>query len=158
MKTAPSRQSPPPKPLKHPEHPIMKEYQFGLDGTEVEGPMLLKFNDEAKWELMPDGYSASGGYMPPGTTDISSPTKGTGGDSLRFFKALPTRCFPYPVPPLNFGAPLFSATEAHPNSRSVPGKNLFNPEVRYILLRCFIRGRLIRCYRDELLGTLSFFW
>jgi hypothetical protein len=46
---------------------------IGLTGSQVEGPMWMKFNGSKKWALYLDQYASSGGYMPVLTTDPSSP-------------------------------------------------------------------------------------
>ena len=56
-------------------------------------------------EMKPDGGGCrispdtSGVYMLLMITDTASPTRGVGSASLYFFRALPTRCAPYPVQP-----------------------------------------------------------
>ncbi|GGR89356.1 hypothetical protein GCM10010269_30580 [Streptomyces humidus] len=46
---------------------------IGLTGSQVEGPMWMKFNGTGKWALYLDQYATSGGYMPVVTTDPSDP-------------------------------------------------------------------------------------
>ncbi|MFI6929627.1 glycoside hydrolase family 43 protein [Streptomyces sp. NPDC050287] len=46
---------------------------IGLPGSQVEGPMWMKFNGTNKWALYLDQYATSGGYMPVLTTDPSNP-------------------------------------------------------------------------------------
>jgi len=46
---------------------------IGLTGSQVEGPMWMKFNGTNKWALYLDQYATSGGYMPVLTTDPSNP-------------------------------------------------------------------------------------
>ncbi|MFE3036590.1 AbfB domain-containing protein [Streptomyces canus] len=46
---------------------------IGLTGSQVEGPMWMKFNGTNKWALYLDQYATSGGYMPVVTTDPSNP-------------------------------------------------------------------------------------
>ncbi|MFF1545026.1 glycoside hydrolase family 43 protein [Streptomyces sp. NPDC058291] len=45
----------------------------GLSGSQVEGPMWMKFNGSDKWALFLDQYATGGGYMPVLTTDPSNP-------------------------------------------------------------------------------------
>jgi sucrose-6-phosphate hydrolase SacC (GH32 family) len=45
----------------------------GLSGSQVEGPMWMKFNGTNQWALYLDQYATSGGYMPVLTTDPSNP-------------------------------------------------------------------------------------
>ena len=47
---------------------------LGLPGSQVEGPMYMKFNDRAEWGLYLDQYAAGAGYMPLLTTNPASPT------------------------------------------------------------------------------------
>lgn len=44
---------------------------LGLTGSDVEGPILFKFNNENKWCLMMDQYSSGGGYLPLISDDLS---------------------------------------------------------------------------------------
>jgi hypothetical protein len=46
---------------------------IGLTGSQVEGPMWMKFNGSDKWALYLDQYASGGGYMPVLTTDPSDP-------------------------------------------------------------------------------------
>lgn len=46
---------------------------IGLTGSQVEGPMWMKFNGTNKWGLYLDQYATNGGYMPVLTTDPSDP-------------------------------------------------------------------------------------
>ncbi|MGW5609171.1 glycoside hydrolase family 43 protein [Streptomyces sp. NPDC003753] len=46
---------------------------IGLTGSQVEGPMWMKFNGTDKWALYLDQYATNGGYMPVLTTDPSNP-------------------------------------------------------------------------------------
>lgn len=46
---------------------------IGLTGSQVEGPMWMKFNGTNKWALYLDQYATSGGYMPVLTSDPSNP-------------------------------------------------------------------------------------
>ncbi|WP_329288772.1 glycoside hydrolase family 43 protein [Streptomyces pseudovenezuelae] len=46
---------------------------IGLTGSQVEGPMWMKFNGTNKWALYLDQYASGGGYMPVVTTDPSDP-------------------------------------------------------------------------------------
>ncbi|MGQ4405646.1 glycoside hydrolase family 43 protein [Streptomyces hayashii] len=46
---------------------------IGLTGSQVEGPMWMKFNGTNKWALYLDQYASGGGYMPVLTTDPSDP-------------------------------------------------------------------------------------
>ncbi|MFF7789078.1 AbfB domain-containing protein [Streptomyces sp. NPDC007991] len=46
---------------------------IGLTGSQVEGPMWMKFNGTNKWALYLDQYATNGGYMPVVTTDPSNP-------------------------------------------------------------------------------------
>jgi sucrose-6-phosphate hydrolase SacC (GH32 family) len=46
---------------------------IGLTGSQVEGPMWMKFNGTNKWALYLDRYATNGGYMPVVTTDPSNP-------------------------------------------------------------------------------------
>ncbi|MFE0332004.1 glycoside hydrolase family 43 protein [Streptomyces sp. NPDC058960] len=46
---------------------------IGLTGSQVEGPMWMKFNGTGKWALYLDQYATNGGYMPVLTTDPSNP-------------------------------------------------------------------------------------
>jgi len=46
---------------------------IGLTGSQVEGPMWMKFNGTNKWALYLDQYASGGGYMPVLTTDPSNP-------------------------------------------------------------------------------------
>ncbi|MDX3525743.1 glycoside hydrolase family 43 protein [Streptomyces sp. ID05-39B] len=65
---------------------------IGLTGSQVEGPMWMKFRDRNEWTLYLDQYAASKGYMPVTTTNPSVtgtyklPTSGTyslGGNKKR---------------------------------------------------------------------------
>ncbi|KQV15983.1 glycoside hydrolase family 43 protein [Kitasatospora sp. Root107] len=46
---------------------------IGLPGSQVEGPMWMKFNGTNKWALYLDQYATNRGYMPVLTTDPSNP-------------------------------------------------------------------------------------
>ncbi|MFE0254708.1 glycoside hydrolase family 43 protein [Streptomyces sp. NPDC059010] len=46
---------------------------IGLTGSQVEGPMWMKFNGRNEWALYLDQYASSGGYMPVLTTDPADP-------------------------------------------------------------------------------------
>jgi sucrose-6-phosphate hydrolase SacC (GH32 family) len=46
----------------------------GLTGSQVEGPMWMRFNGSNKWALYLDQYASGGGYMPVVTTDPSDPS------------------------------------------------------------------------------------
>jgi hypothetical protein len=46
---------------------------IGLTGSQVEGPMWMKFNTRNEWALYLDQYSSGRGYMPVLTTNPSSP-------------------------------------------------------------------------------------
>ncbi|MFF7559796.1 glycoside hydrolase family 43 protein [Streptomyces pseudovenezuelae] len=46
---------------------------IGLTGSQVEGPMWMKFNGTNRWALYLDQYASGGGYMPVVTTDPSDP-------------------------------------------------------------------------------------
>ncbi|MFD5465076.1 glycoside hydrolase family 43 protein [Kitasatospora sp. NPDC127059] len=46
---------------------------IGLTGSQVEGPMWMKFNGTDKWALYLDQYATNRGYMPVVTTDPSKP-------------------------------------------------------------------------------------
>jgi len=46
---------------------------IGLTGSQVEGPMWMKFNGTNKWALYLDQYASGGGYLPVVTTDPSNP-------------------------------------------------------------------------------------
>ncbi|WP_409468484.1 glycoside hydrolase family 43 protein [Streptomyces sp. HC307] len=46
---------------------------IGLTGSQVEGPMWMKFRDRNEWTLYLDQYASNRGYMPVTTTDPSSP-------------------------------------------------------------------------------------
>ncbi|GHH14951.1 glycoside hydrolase family 43 protein [Streptomyces lanatus] len=46
---------------------------IGLTGSQVEGPMWMKFNGRDEWALYLDQYASGGGYMPVLTTDPSDP-------------------------------------------------------------------------------------
>ncbi|WP_328748938.1 glycoside hydrolase family 43 protein [Streptomyces sp. NBC_00285] len=56
---------------------------IGLTGSQVEGPMWMKFRDRNEWTLYLDQYAAGKGYMPVATTNPSAvgtyhlPTSGT---------------------------------------------------------------------------------
>ncbi|WP_180687053.1 glycoside hydrolase family 43 protein [Streptomyces gossypiisoli] len=45
---------------------------IGLTGSQVEGPMWMKFRDRNEWTLYLDQYAAGRGYMPVTTTDPSA--------------------------------------------------------------------------------------
>ncbi|MGW0500677.1 glycoside hydrolase family 43 protein [Streptomyces sp. NPDC003007] len=45
----------------------------GLSGSQVEGPMWMKFNGTDQWALYLDQYATGGGYMPVLTSDPSNP-------------------------------------------------------------------------------------
>ena len=51
---------------------------LGLTGSDVEGPILYKFNNENKWCLLVDQYSTGGGYLPL----VSEGLNGTSGFSI----------------------------------------------------------------------------
>ncbi|MBE8476077.1 glycoside hydrolase family 43 protein [Streptomyces justiciae] len=46
---------------------------IGLTGSQVEGPMWMKFRDRDEWSLYLDQYSTGRGYLPVLTTDPSAP-------------------------------------------------------------------------------------
>ncbi|WP_217185625.1 glycoside hydrolase family 43 protein [Streptomyces sp. AC495_CC817] len=46
---------------------------IGLTGSQVEGPMWMKFRDRNEWTLYLDQYASGRGYMPVMTTNPSSP-------------------------------------------------------------------------------------
>jgi hypothetical protein len=46
--------------------------QIGLTGSMVEGPILFKFNNEAKWGLWVDQYAAGKGYLPLSSINMGS--------------------------------------------------------------------------------------
>jgi hypothetical protein len=46
---------------------------IGLTGSQVEGPMWMKFRDRNEWTLYLDQYAANKGYMPVTTTNPSVP-------------------------------------------------------------------------------------
>lgn len=46
---------------------------IGLTGSQVEGPMWMKFNDRNQWTLYLDQYSSGRGYLPVLTGNPSSP-------------------------------------------------------------------------------------
>ncbi|SDP22344.1 Alpha-L-arabinofuranosidase B (ABFB) domain-containing protein [Streptomyces sp. cf386] len=46
---------------------------IGLTGSQVEGPMWMKFRDRDEWTLYLDQYAAGKGYMPVLTTNPSAP-------------------------------------------------------------------------------------
>lgn len=46
---------------------------IGLTGSQVEGPMWMKFRDRNEWALYLDQYSSGRGYMPVTTTNPSAP-------------------------------------------------------------------------------------
>ncbi|WP_328767168.1 glycoside hydrolase family 43 protein [Streptomyces sp. NBC_00286] len=46
---------------------------IGLTGSQVEGPMWMKFRDRNEWTLYLDQYASGRGYMPVTTTNPSSP-------------------------------------------------------------------------------------
>ncbi|NEC88046.1 glycoside hydrolase family 43 protein [Streptomyces sp. SID12501] len=45
---------------------------IGLTGSQVEGPMWMKFRDRDEWALYLDQYASGNGYMPVTTTDPSA--------------------------------------------------------------------------------------
>ncbi|MFI8930843.1 glycoside hydrolase family 43 protein [Streptomyces sp. NPDC053474] len=45
---------------------------IGLTGSQVEGPMWMKFRDRKEWTLYLDQYASGRGYMPVTTTDPSA--------------------------------------------------------------------------------------
>ncbi|UJF31418.1 family 43 glycosylhydrolase [Paenibacillus hexagrammi] len=45
---------------------------IGLTGSDVEGPLVYKFNDRNEWNLMVDQYATGKGYLPLLTSDLSS--------------------------------------------------------------------------------------
>ncbi|MCF6410234.1 family 43 glycosylhydrolase [Pseudalkalibacillus salsuginis] len=45
---------------------------LGLTGSDVEGPLIFKFNDREEWNLMVDQYATGKGYLPLLTTDLAS--------------------------------------------------------------------------------------
>ena len=45
---------------------------LGLTGSDVEGPILYKFNGQNNWGLMVDQYATGGGYLPLLSSDLSS--------------------------------------------------------------------------------------
>ncbi|NUT47179.1 MAG: 1,4-beta-xylanase [Saccharothrix sp.] len=45
---------------------------MGLTGSQVEGPMWMKFNDRTQWVLWLDQYAAGRGYMPVTSTNLGS--------------------------------------------------------------------------------------
>ncbi|MBP1966740.1 LamG-like jellyroll fold domain-containing protein [Paenibacillus aceris] len=45
---------------------------IGLTGSDVEGPLIYKFNDRNEWNLMVDQYATGKGYLPLVTSDLSS--------------------------------------------------------------------------------------
>lgn len=47
---------------------------IGLTGSQVEGPMWMKFNTRAEWTLYLDQYASGRGYLPVYTTNPSSPS------------------------------------------------------------------------------------
>jgi hypothetical protein len=47
---------------------------IGLTGSQVEGPMWMKFNNGNQWALYLDRYSSNGGYLPVVTGDPSNPS------------------------------------------------------------------------------------
>ncbi|WP_051633706.1 family 43 glycosylhydrolase [Bacillus sp. UNC41MFS5] len=44
----------------------------GLTGSDVEGPLIYKFNDRNEWNLMVDQYATGKGYLPLITSDLAS--------------------------------------------------------------------------------------
>ncbi|MEV8310486.1 glycoside hydrolase family 43 protein [Streptomyces flavidovirens] len=46
---------------------------IGLTGSQVEGPMWMKFRDRNQWALYLDQYASGRGYMPVLTTDPATP-------------------------------------------------------------------------------------
>lgn len=50
---------------------------LGLTGSDVEGPIMYKFNGENKWGVMVDQYATGRGYLPLTTTDFDDPNKFT---------------------------------------------------------------------------------
>ncbi|QGZ47928.1 1,4-beta-xylanase [Streptomyces sp. QHH-9511] len=46
---------------------------IGLTGSQVEGPMWMKFKDRGEWALYLDQYATGRGYLPTHTTDPSGP-------------------------------------------------------------------------------------
>ncbi|MEU3889945.1 glycoside hydrolase family 43 protein [Streptomyces sp. NPDC029041] len=46
---------------------------IGLTGSQVEGPMWMKFRDRNEWTLYLDQYASGRGYMPVTTTNPSAP-------------------------------------------------------------------------------------
>jgi hypothetical protein len=46
---------------------------IGLTGSQVEGPMWMKFRDRNEWTLYLDQYASGRGYLPVATTNPSSP-------------------------------------------------------------------------------------
>ncbi|GAB3973901.1 glycoside hydrolase family 43 protein [Plantactinospora veratri] len=46
---------------------------IGLTGSQVEGPMWMRFNSRAEWALYLDQYSSGRGYLPVLTTNPSNP-------------------------------------------------------------------------------------
>ncbi|AMW15366.1 1,4-beta-xylanase [Streptomyces qaidamensis] len=46
---------------------------IGLTGSQVEGPMWMKFRDRNEWTLYLDQYASGRGYMPVATTNPSAP-------------------------------------------------------------------------------------
>ncbi|MCX5328945.1 MULTISPECIES: glycoside hydrolase family 43 protein [unclassified Streptomyces] len=102
---------------------------IGLTGSQVEGPMWMKFRDRNEWTLYLDQYAAGKGYMPVTTTNPSAtgtyklPTSGTyslGGTKKRHGSILN----------------LTAAEDARIQARwaNVPGKRLqsFNFQDRYV--------------------------
>ncbi|MGW0370222.1 glycoside hydrolase family 43 protein [Streptomyces coeruleorubidus] len=47
---------------------------IGLTGSQVEGPMWMKFRDRNEWTLYLDQYASGRGYMPVTTTNPSAPS------------------------------------------------------------------------------------
>jgi hypothetical protein len=45
---------------------------LGLTGSDVEGPILFKFNNGNKWCMLVDQYASGGGYLPLTSTNLSS--------------------------------------------------------------------------------------
>jgi hypothetical protein len=46
---------------------------IGLTGSQVEGPMWMRFNTRTEWALYLDQYASGGGYLPVLTTNPSTP-------------------------------------------------------------------------------------
>ncbi|MBB3111333.1 beta-xylosidase [Paenibacillus phyllosphaerae] len=45
---------------------------IGLTGSDVEGPLIYKFNDRNEWSLMVDQYATGRGYLPLIASDLAS--------------------------------------------------------------------------------------